>query len=282
MNPAQLIKNPEALLAAWQKLTEQHHHLHQPQAAALLGVPEASLVAALSGQGATLLEGDPADILAAIAPLGKLLMAVSHHAGVLIGIAKPVRFERIGKHVLLFDQHSQLQVQADAIAHLYVLIEERGLHGRQRHLQAFDHQGRALFKLLVLYKQHAGNLAALAQRYRNPAQPRCLDLPLPDPLSWPAGALVDHQPLIDDLSSWACLAEPIEVCVEQPLVKLQVSAQKPKIYGIETGYLHFSHPTMKMHSRLSLLGQLVPEADAWRVRQGTSELRFQRSLEAQS
>ena len=117
MSASDLIRDPDALLAAWRTLAEQHHHLHQPQAAAMLGVPEACLVAALCGQSATRLSGRPDDILSAIAPLGKQIIAVSHHAGVLIGIAKPLRFERRGKHVVLADAHNRREVNSEAIAH---------------------------------------------------------------------------------------------------------------------------------------------------------------------
>lgn len=279
MSAETLIRDPDTLLSEWQALTERHHHLHQPQAAALLGLPEASLVAALSGQSATRLEGDPAEILERVAAMGKLIMAVSHHAGVLIGIAKPVRFQRAGQRLILADDHNRLEVDADAVAHLYVLINEKGMHGRERHLQAFDQDGRALFKLLVLYKRHAAELAALAEHYRSPDQRRSLTLPLPAAVRPPETNL-EPGPLCDDLLQWSKTETPILATVECPNVSLSCQTRQPKVYGMEDGFLHFSHATMKLHGRLGLLGQIDRSDSSWHCRRQDSRLTFQRMAEA--
>lgn len=277
MQPQDGHHDPDQLLHAWRTLCQHQERLHQPQAAALLGVPEARLVATLVGHGATCLQGDPQDILTAIADFGKLLMAVPHHAGALIGIGQPEHHSPQPGISVLSDAYSRLEVTTDAIASLYVLVEEQGPHGRQRHLQAFNAQGHALFKLLVLYKRHAADLQALARRFRAPRQTRSPELSSTDTAIQPTArsdALL--QACLTDLQQWSAAATPLRIACSIAHTTLCVTACQPRIQGISDGFLHFRHPNMKLHTRLAQMGNIQKRDDQWCCHQGTSSLSFAR------
>ncbi len=270
--------DPDSLLIEWQRLRQHHEHLHQPQAAAMLAVPEAQLVAAQVGHGATQLHGDPADILSAVAGLGKLLIAAPHHAGVLMGIARPVCYSQQAGNIILFDAHSRLEVAIGSIASLYVLLEEHGPHGRQRHLQVFNAQGHALFKLLILYKRHSADLHALATRFRAPQQtrnpqflPTASGMP---PINTADASVVDK--LVAHLQCWVTDKRALQIRCHTPDTELCVKACQPRIYGMADGFVHFRHPNMKLHARLAQMGHLQNQTDQWHCHRGTSTLSFTR------
>lgn len=58
------LSNPDALRVAWADLVAQHPHLHGPEVALRLGVPEAAMIAARIGHGAVELVPDLSAVLA--------------------------------------------------------------------------------------------------------------------------------------------------------------------------------------------------------------------------
>jgi len=280
-NPLILQSDPQSLMAAWASLLDKHDHLHQPQAAAMLGVPEACLVAAQLGKAATRLEGDPAEILEMISGFGKLLIAVPHHAGVLIGIARPVSFAREGDRLVLTDGFTTLSVQSDAIEQMYTVIEHDGMHGRERHLQVFDAHGDGLFKLLVLYKRNETDLLKLTGQYRATQQPKVLQL-LPQPSSQTPRPSTRPCTSGEEGVSLDVMSRALKqhgICggllaleSRQAHVTLRVEVDAPKIYGVEENMLHMSHALMKFHSHGRRLGRIEALPDGFVCRSGDSEL----------
>jgi|GEM_PF-5781348 len=282
-DPVVLRSDPQALMAAWAGLLQKHEHLHQPQAAAMLDVPEACLVAAQLGKAATRLEGDPAEILSAISGFGKLLIAVPHHAGVLIGIARPVRFSLDGKRFVLTDGFTTLSVAADSIDQMYTVIEHDGMHGRERHLQVFDAHGDGLFKLLVLYKRNEADLIRLSEKYRAKEQPTILNLTPKSRIqvtdmqverSHSEATVVTLDAMSQILKNHCASGGVLALESRQSSVTLSVEADAPKMYGVEDNMLHMSHALMKFHSHGRRLGALEVQHEGFVCRSGSSELWF--------
>jgi hypothetical protein len=72
---AHLLAHPDALRLAWADLVAGNAHLHGPEVAQRLGVPEAAMLAARIGHGATELVPDLAALLRPCGQWGKLLLA---------------------------------------------------------------------------------------------------------------------------------------------------------------------------------------------------------------
>ncbi|MCC5857159.1 MAG: hypothetical protein JJT90_03320 [Ectothiorhodospiraceae bacterium] len=259
------LSDPDAILAAWRTLAASAEHLHQPQVSARLGVPEASLVAARCGDGATRLSGPVREILVDAAGLGKLLIAVPHHAGVALAIAKDLHCQCKGDWLELSAAEVGFRVRMAAVDSLYTLIDPMGPHGRERHLQLYDAEGNGICKLLVLYKRHEAGLRALAERWRARDQQRIWrptgashgrEKPRPrfhGPLSTPA-------PRPDAaLERWQGQRVPIHFRFRRPDLALDVTCRPKRLRTDDRHVLHVQHPAFKMHLRLAAWG----ESGAW-------------------
>lgn len=174
--PAQLLADPALLSQAWERLKASHHHLHAPEAARLLGVPEAALVASRLGQGALRLPADPARILASAHQWRRVLVALGTALGVHLSL-DPVRLaEGEGNALRLVGPHLESVFDASRVAHVFWFVEVDDSHGRTRSLQMFDAAGEAMIKLFIFHKTAAAaagkTFAALAAGIpQSPFQP---------------------------------------------------------------------------------------------------------------
>ncbi|MFZ4071772.1 MAG: ChuX/HutX family heme-like substrate-binding protein [Caulobacterales bacterium] len=187
-----LLENPDALLAAWRDLMAKHHHLHNPQAAMILGVPEAALIAARVGDGAMALQPDVGALLATASQWRRVLIAVRSAAGVWLGFDHIDGFEARDWITLQGQSFITAKLRADAVAHAFWFEDEDDMHGRTQSLQLFDAAGRDVAKVLILHKSAAEEARARFQTLALPHQNRALTLTSPGAAARPAPSQASH------------------------------------------------------------------------------------------
>ncbi|GIX32425.1 MAG: hypothetical protein KatS3mg125_0381 [Lysobacterales bacterium] len=271
--------NAEWLRQRYAKLREEHEHLHLPQAAAMLKVPEEALIASrLDGFGAVRLRPEPEAVLAALTELGKLLIAVLHPAGVLIGIAPSLSLARESRLLCLEGPNLALRVDPHAVHRLYLLHEEHGPHGRERHVLAYDRLGERLWTVLVLYKRHAADFARLGERFRDPDQGWHGEFASEPPEAIPALPEEADDCSLEALKEGVSALAAGLMCVEARRggVELRVQAERPRLRAEPEGYLHLDHAELKLHSALARYRRCWRLGRSYIVRDegGTRELLF--------
>lgn len=143
--------DPDRLLTDWKVLAARHHHLHAPEAAKLMDVPEAALTAARIGTGATRLKADMVEILAPLAEWGRVLCAGSNACGVHMPLGKTeVRHD--GDALVLSAGHMRAMIDHAAIEDAYLFVNSDENHGNSRSLQFFDSAGNTVLKVFIFHK----------------------------------------------------------------------------------------------------------------------------------
>jgi len=146
-----LLRDPEALLAAWEALLARHHHLHAPEVARMLAVPEAALVAARIGSGAVRLLPDVGRLLAPIQGWGRVLCAFSNPLGVHMPLGEVHGRSEADRYVLE-GPHLQAVVDSRVITDAYLFVEHDEAHGNTRSVQCFDAAGESVLKIFIFHK----------------------------------------------------------------------------------------------------------------------------------
>ena len=146
-----LLTNPDALVAGWEALLAQHHHLHAPEVARMLGVPESALVAARIGDGALRLVPDLARLLAPIQGWGRVMCAFSNALGVHMPLGE-VHGRAEGDRYVLEGPHLHAVIDSHAITDAYLFVEHDEAHGNTRSVQCFDAAGNAVLKVFIFHK----------------------------------------------------------------------------------------------------------------------------------
>jgi hypothetical protein len=195
---AALLADPPRLYARWRALLAEHHHLHGPEAAALLGVPEAALLASATGYGNRPLAGALTDILAPVAGWGRVLLAARNGLGVHLNVMARARVEAtVGGLQLSREQH-EIRLATTGIARID-LFEENDAHGRTLSLNWFDAAGHAIGRLFLMSKEG-----------RELAAPHLARFEQPRPGSRWAPGIVEPPPLLllERASDWRELTPP--------------------------------------------------------------------------
>ncbi len=148
---AALLADPPRLYARWRALLAEHHHLHGPEAAAALGVPEAALLDSATGRGNRPLAGALADILAPVADWGRVLLAARNRLGVHLNVMARAGLEGQGAELRLRGERHEARLATTGIARID-LFEELDGHGRTVSLNWFDSQGHAIGRLFLMSK----------------------------------------------------------------------------------------------------------------------------------
>lgn len=148
---AALLADPPRLYARWRTLLAEHHHLHGPEAAAALGVPEGALVASATGHGNQPLAGALADILAPVSEWGRVLLAARNRLGVHLNVMARAELEGHGAELRLRGERHEAQLATAGIARID-LFEEQDAHGRTVSLNWFDSDGHAIGRLFLMSK----------------------------------------------------------------------------------------------------------------------------------
>lgn len=263
-----LLQDPDALRRAWADLLTQHHHLHGPEAAALLGVPEAALLAARIGFGATALAPDLAPLLASAGQWGKVLLAARNQLGVALFIMDDPEVTVTPQEVALQTDLHQARVALEGVDRCY-LFEERDGHGHTFSLNWFDAYGQVIGRLFLMSKS-GRELAlpglqarALARQERvwAPGQQ-----PLPDVKVWADSSAHAEHPLMADgplVRAWAESA--VLACAPTPRMTVALQGrglaaryQGPLGKSLRTpGAVHASDAACKLHLRMAACSRLL-------------------------
>ncbi len=175
--------DPVALRAAWRELLARSPHLHGPEAAARLGVPEADLLASRIGDGVRELSADLPALLAPCADWGKLLVAARNRIGVALAILDDCTVVAGPDAVCIEAGGTAIRIDPAAASVAY-LFEDHDAHGHTVSVNWFDSRGEAVGKLFLMSKSgrdralphllaHAAPGASAERRAaRGPAQPR--------------------------------------------------------------------------------------------------------------
>lgn len=178
------LADPDRLRHDWMSLRERHPHLHGPDAAARLGVPEAALVASRIGDGAEPLQLPLAPVLEGSDTWGKVLFAARNRMGVALGILDDASARRDGSSFELHAESASHEVRVRAeldAARFAFLFEDRDAHGHTVSLNWFDGAGDAIGRLFLMSKD--GRERALPTIRRHVAEaPRQPWRPQPDAL----------------------------------------------------------------------------------------------------
>lgn len=148
-----------AVRAAWDQAKDADPKLRARDAAELLGVPEASLVASLVGENATRLAGDFGALLARMPAVGEVMVLTRNVSCVheKVGAFDHVDISPEGGVVLNHD--IDLRVFVKHWQHGYALEEQLKDGAVRRSLQFFDGEGVAVHKI---YAREATDLDAWA------------------------------------------------------------------------------------------------------------------------
>jgi hypothetical protein len=263
---AHLLAHPDALRLAWAELVAGNAHLHGPEVAQRLGVPEAAMLAARIGHGATELVPDLAALLRPCGQWGKLLLAARNRLGVALMVMDDPQVTVDGDAVTLrTPQHlGQVGVQG---AHRCFLFEERDHHGHTLSLNWFDAEGHVIGRLFLMSK--SGREVALPHLHtlvlpdQNPLWvPGQTALPalqalanggapvVPEPLAVLADGPIHAQPLAEQ-AVLACAHVPeATVCLQGRGVAVRYSGPLPKAMRTP-GAVHASDSACKLHLRMA-------------------------------
>lgn len=178
---AALLADPDRLYSAWRQALAERHHLHGPEAAALLGVPEAALVASATGRGNQRLQGELATLLAPVSGWGRVLVAVRNGLGVVLNILGRAEIAQApdGRLVLHGESH-QVWLGTEGIDRID-LFEEHDAHGHSYSLKWWDAQGQSIGRLFLMSKDGRESALPWLQRHAQPEADRRW-LPGPGPL----------------------------------------------------------------------------------------------------
>ena len=143
--------DPDRLLADWESLLASRHHLHPPEAARVLDVPESALVAARIGRGATRLDSNIDRLLRPISDWGRVLCAFSNASGVHMPLGE-VSASSDGDALRLSGDHMNAEVDRAAITDAYLFVDTDESHGNTRSVQFFNAAGRAVLKVFIFHK----------------------------------------------------------------------------------------------------------------------------------
>lgn len=170
----------QALRQAWENLRAERPQTRIREAAALMGVGEAELVASGCAGNAVRLDGPWPALLAEIGELGLLMGLTRNDEAV---HEKTGRYDRISTagDWLLLSGHGVNTALLTGLWHAGFAVCETTRIGERRSLQFFDARGGAVYKLYLTGQAHQARYQRLIDTYRAEDQSPNLELPA-DPL----------------------------------------------------------------------------------------------------
>ncbi len=151
------------------KLKEHNPGLRARDIAQTLGVPEAALVAAACGEGATRLSNDFAAQFAALETLGKVMALTRNPHAVLERVGTYRNFEHFGHASQVISDEIDLRLFLSRFHVGFSLVED-GPRGEHRSIQYFDEAGDAVHKVHLRQDSDLDAFARFVERFRFPDQ----------------------------------------------------------------------------------------------------------------
>lgn len=145
--------HPDGLLEAWMALRSERPHTHDPEAAEILGVPEAALHASRVGRGVVALTTDLHNILAPVPTwrrvfvVNRTLFGVNIHSLKVEAVA-----QESANDIRLNDGCHDIRILTEGV-HQCFYFEDQTEHGRSAGLAWFNRAGHVLGKLLLRSKE---------------------------------------------------------------------------------------------------------------------------------
>lgn len=172
-----LSADPDRLLEAWETLRQSDPHVHGPDAAARLRVPEARLVASKVGLGATALEMQLRELLYSSASWGKLLIAIRSASGVVLNLLETVSssYDPATRRIRISGPAHDI-VLADTESGSCFLLEDRDAHGHTFSINWFDPRGDVVGRIFLMAKSGRERALPTLQRFARSSQIRTVEV----------------------------------------------------------------------------------------------------------
>jgi len=144
--------SPDQILNGWRDLVRTHDHLHLPQIAVHLGVPEAALVAARIGTGAVRLVPDLARVLEPITEWRRVLVVCSTGLGVLMPMDFVKETGVSGVDLILEGDALHTRIDLASVTEVYLFEDRETGPGHSKTIQAFNGSGLPVLKISLFHK----------------------------------------------------------------------------------------------------------------------------------
>jgi len=250
------LTDPDRLVSDWQALLASHQHLHPPEAARMLDVPESALVAARIGSGSKRLAPNPDRLLETIADWGRVLCAFSNASGVHMPLGD-VSASADPDALRLKGNHMSAELGRTAITDAYLFVDTDDSHGNTRSIQFFNAVGNTVLKVFIFHKARFEDVERLFKNCLSPNQARTITLGRPTPATFNAQAASieedpDQHPLTGDIKAelTSHLSEPRRMELELVSDHARVT-WRGRIKGarFDDAMFHLHEPDIRTHLR---------------------------------
>jgi hypothetical protein len=221
-----LLRDPDRLYARWRQALTEHHHLHGPEAAALLGVPEAALLASATGRGNQPLQVGLAKLLEPLAQWGRVLVAVRNRLGVKLDILARAQIDvATTSGITIQGEQHHVFLSTQGVARIDLFEEEDG-HGHTFSLNWFDGRGDVIGRLFLMSKSGREEALPWLQQFAV-ASPQAFweaaPMALPPKVNVMAPQWLVGEPVAQgaQVQAWATAA--ILCCDQAPAMQLDMS-----------------------------------------------------------
>jgi len=143
---------PDDILAGWRSLVATGAHVHLPQIAEHLNVPQAALLAARVGVGATRLHPDLAEVLRPIKDWHRVLFVASSELGVFMPMDKVTEAMEEAGVLTLSGETFRARITPSPVREIYIFEDSETGPGTSKSIQAFDEAGEPLLKVVLFHK----------------------------------------------------------------------------------------------------------------------------------
>ncbi len=248
------LPGPDALIAGWQRLLADGAHLHLPQIAARLAVPEAALLAARVGTGAQRLRPDLARVLAPVCDWHRVLFVASTGLGVLMPMDHVESLVQDSGHLDLAGPAMRVRVDPGAVHEIYIFEDHDPGRGTSKSIQVFDRGGGALLKAVLFHKPSFRAAREWVQDLLHPDQSR--DWQAVGPWVAPFAALPATapeglwQPFRERIAALAAGGGALTLAAHRPGLDLQWSGRLGGAQRLVGSTLHLHEATLRAHLTL--------------------------------
>lgn len=261
------LDDPDLIHDRWRKALLANPHLHGPEAAALLGVPEAALLASATGRGNQPLSGSFADMLTPIADWGRVLLACRNRLGVMLTILGSPRFDhRTPEFLHVRDGPIQSLLSTRGIDRID-LFQERDGHGTTLSLNWFDPDGQVIGRLFLMSKRGRAVATEFLMRFASPDTSRVWRQGVgagPQMVLWPDRMEFRETPIAsgDSAAAWAravvlgcARSDPIRVDADGFGVASRYAGPLGKV-SVTGPAVHATDLLCKLHTRPAKAAQI--------------------------